>query len=131
MTLTRDHGLIHLNSPHSVMQTMNALEAVVRSRGLNVAARIDHSRDAASVGLKMRPTQLLIFGNPQAGTPLMLASPLVAIDLPLKALAWEDADGRVWLSYNSPHYLQVRHDLPDDLLGNIAGIGALCAEAVR
>jgi uncharacterized protein (DUF302 family) len=79
----------------------------------------------------MRATELLIFGNPKAGTPLMIASPTVAIDLPLKALAWDDADGTVWLSYNSSGYLAERHSIPSDLLQNIAGIGALCEEAVR
>jgi uncharacterized protein (DUF302 family) len=79
----------------------------------------------------MRPTKLLIFGNPKAGTPLMIASPSVAIDLPLKALVWEDGEGKVWLSYNSPDYLKERHRIPDELLQNIAGIGVICSEAVR
>jgi uncharacterized protein (DUF302 family) len=96
-----------------------------------ILARIDHSGDAAKAGLSMRPTQLLIFGNAKAGTPLMAASPTVAIDLPLKALAWQDADDKVWLSYNSPNYLKQRHALPDNLMQNIDGIGPICAEAVR
>jgi uncharacterized protein (DUF302 family) len=84
---------------------------------------------AAKAGLTMPPAQLLIFGNPQSGTPLMLASPTAAIDLPLKALAWQDEQGRVWLSYNSPIYIQQRHQLPHELLKNIAGIKSICEEA--
>jgi uncharacterized protein (DUF302 family) len=91
-------------------------------------ARIDHSEDAAKVGLKMAPTELLI-GNPKAGTPVMIASPTTALDLPLKALVWQDADGKVWLSYNSPEYLRQRHNIPDDLLKNISGIP--CARALK
>jgi uncharacterized protein (DUF302 family) len=96
-----------------------------------VFARIDHSGEAEKVGLKMRPTQLLIFGSPKAGTPVMIAAPSVAIDLPLKALAWEDAQGQVWLSYNSPDYLKQRHAIPDELVKNIAGVGALLEKAVE
>jgi uncharacterized protein (DUF302 family) len=124
-------GLVHVESPCTVTETLTRLERLVRSKGLSVLARINHSGDAARVGLEMRATELLIFGNPKAGTPLMIASPTVAIDLPLKALAWEDADGKVWLSYNSSGYLAERHSLPSDLLQNIAGIRALCEEAVR
>jgi uncharacterized protein (DUF302 family) len=126
-----NQGLVHLESPCTVTETLTRLERLVRSKGLTVLARIDHSGDAARVGLEMRATELLIFGNPKAGTPLMIASPTVAIDLPLKALAWEDADGKVWLSYNSSGYLAERHSIPSDLLQNIAGIRALCEEAVR
>jgi uncharacterized protein (DUF302 family) len=131
MKLELDRGLVHLNSPHSVLDTMNALEAAVRCRGLGVTARIDHRAAAADAGLTMRPTELLIFGNPKAGTPLMLASPLVAIDLPLKALSWQDAEGRVWLSFNSPQYIQERYGIPDVLVANISGIASICEEAVR
>jgi len=92
---------------------------------------VDHSGEAEKVGLKMRPTQLIVFGSPKAGTPLMVASPTLAIDLPLKALAWEDADGQVWLSYNSPEYLKQRHNVPDELVKNIAGVGALLEKAVE
>jgi uncharacterized protein (DUF302 family) len=113
------------------METLARLETIVQAKGLAILARIDHSGDAAKAGLSMRPTQLLIFGNAKSGTPLMVASPTVAIDLPLKALIWQDADNQVWLSYNSPAYLKQRHDLPDNLLQNIAGIGLICAEAVR
>jgi uncharacterized protein (DUF302 family) len=96
-----------------------------------VFARIDFSGDAVKAGLSMPPTQMLIFGNPKAGTPLMLAAPSVAIDLPLKALAWQDGGGQVWLSYNAPEYLKKRHGLPEALLPNIAGIKALVEQAAR
>jgi uncharacterized protein (DUF302 family) len=127
----QDNGLIHLSSPHSVLETFARLETIVQSKGLTIQARIDHSGDAAKVGLTMRPTKLLIFGNPKSGTPLMISAPSVAIDLPLKALAWEDEEGGVWLTYNSPSYLKERHAIPDTLLQNIAGIGLICAEAAR
>lgn len=126
-----DNGMIHLSSPHSVVETLARLESILKAKGLPILARIDHSGDAAKAGLSMRPTELLIFGNAKAGTPLMVASPTIAIDLPLKALAWQDSEDKVWLSYNSPDYLKQRHDLPDNLLQNIAGIGPICAEAVR
>jgi len=90
-----------------------------------------HAAGAASAGLSLRPTEVVIFGNPKAGTPIMLASPSAGIDLPLKVLVWRDKDGKVWLSYNSPVYLKQRHDIPDNLLPNIAGIEAICAQAVR
>jgi uncharacterized protein (DUF302 family) len=126
-----DNGMIHLSSPRSVPETLARLETVVQSKGIAVLARIDHSGDAAKAGLEMHPTKLLIFGNAKAGTPLMIASSTVAIDLPLKALVWEDGDGKVWLSYNSPNYLKQRHAIPDNLMQNIAGIGPICEEAVR
>ena len=102
-------GLIVLRSSYSVDETMNRLEESVKQRGLNVFARIDHAAGAASIGKKLRPTQLLIFGNPQGGTPFMECAQTVGIDLPLKALAWEDAHGQVWLGYNDPSYLARRH----------------------
>jgi uncharacterized protein (DUF302 family) len=126
-----DNGMVHLESLRSVSETLARLETVVRAKGLSILARIDHSGDAAKAGLTMRPTQLLIFGNAKAGTPLMVASPSVAIDLPLKALVWQDADEKVWLSYNSPNYLKQRHHLSDSLMPNIAGIGLICEEAAR
>jgi uncharacterized protein (DUF302 family) len=92
---------------------------------------VDHGGEAERVGLKMRPTQLIIFGSPKAGTPVMVAAPTTAIDLPLKALVWEDVEGKVWLSYNSPDYLQQRHGIPEELVKNIAGAGAVLAEAVK
>jgi len=126
-----DNGIIHLSSPHSVSETLSRLETIVQAKGLTILAKIDHSGDAAKAGLTMQPMQLLIFGNAKSGTPLMIASPSVAIDLPLKALVWQDGETKVWLSYNSPNYLKQRHAIPDSLLQNIAGIGPICAEAVR
>ena len=126
-----DNGLTTVPSRHSVQETINRLESIVKARGLRVFARIDFAADAQQAGLAMPPTQLLIFGNPKAGTPLMLASPSVAIDLPLKALAWEDAAGKVWISYNKPEYLKERHGLPDNLVQNIAGAKALVEKAAE
>lgn len=126
-----ENGIVNLSSPHTVLETLARLEAVVQSKGISILAMIDHSGDAAKAGLQMEPTKLLIFGNAKAGTPLMIASPSVALDLPLKALVWQDKDDKVWLSYNSPNYLKQRHDLPENLLPNIAGIEAICAQAVR
>ena len=131
MAILSNYGLIHLSSPRSVPETLARLETIVQAKGLAILARIDHSGDAAKVGLEMHPTKLLIFGNAKSGTPLMIASPTVAIDLPLKALAWEDSEGKVWLSYNSPDYLKERHAIPENLVQNIAGIGPICSEAVR
>jgi uncharacterized protein (DUF302 family) len=131
VTKLPDNGMIHLSSPHTVTETLARLETIVQTKGLTILARIDHSGDAAKAGLTMQPTKLLIFGNAKSGTPLMIASPSVAIDLPLKALVWQDDDGMVWLSYNSPDYLKARHAIPENLLQNIAGIGPICAEAVR
>lgn len=126
-----DRGMINVPSPYSVPETLARLETIVREKSLTVFARVDHSGEAEKAGLKMRPTQLLIFGSPKSGTPLMVAAPSLAIDLPLKALAWEDEHGKVWLSYNAPEYLQQRHGLPEDLLKNIAGAGALIQKAVE
>jgi uncharacterized protein (DUF302 family) len=123
-------GFISKLSPHSVPETIQRLSALLKSKGVAIFALIDHSGEAEKAGLKMRPTQLLIFGNPKGGTPLMLAAPSTAIDLPLKALVWEDADGKVWLSYNSPDYLQQRHRFPADLEKNIAAIEPLLTQAV-
>ena len=126
-----DNGIVHLRSPYSVPETLKRLESVLLARNLAVFAWIDHSGEAEKAGLTMQPTQLIIFGSPKAGTPLMAASPTLAIDLPLKALAWEDADGKVWLSYNSPDYLKQRHQIPDELVKNIAGVGAVLEKAVE
>ncbi len=131
MTQLPDNGMIHLSSPRTVMETLARLETIVQAKGLTILARIDHSGDAAKTGLEMHPTKLLIFGNAKSGTPLMIATPSVAIDLPLKALVWQDDEGKVWLSYNSPTYLKERHGIPENLLQNIAGIGPICSEAVR
>src|SRR5713226_8851511 len=117
-----DNGIVSKPSRYSVPQTLDRLESVVRAKGLTVFARIDHSGEAEKVGLKMRPTQLLIFGNPKTGTALMNSSPSIAIDLPLKALAWEDQSRDVWLSYNIPDYLKQRHDVKDEFVKNIAAV---------
>lgn len=124
-----ENGLIRLASQHSVDETVERLQNLLHEKNINVFALVDHSGEAAKVGLQMRPTKLLIFGNPKGGTPLMQAAPSVAIDLPLKALVWQDADGKVWLTYNDPVYLQRRHNVPADLLPNIAGVSALLEKA--
>lgn len=126
-----DNGIVHLSSPYSVPETLAKLESVLRAHGLSIFALVDHSGEAEKVGLKMRPTQLIIFGSPKGGTPMMVAAPTLAIDLPLKALVWEDADGKVWLSYNSADYLMRRHQVPDHLLGNIAGVAGLLQKAIE
>ena len=131
MTPAAENRMIHLTSPYSVPETLRRLESLLQARGLAIFARVDHSGEAEKAGLKMRPTQLLIFGSPKQGTPLMVASPTLAIDLPLKALAWEDASGKVWLSYNTPEYLKQRHNIPDELLKNISGVGALLQKALE
>lgn len=131
MSTNTQNGLVHLSSRHSVEETMQRLEALLSERGITIFARIDHSGEAAKVGLSMRPTKLLIFGSPKGGTPLMQAAPSLAIDLPLKALFWQDADRKVWLSYNDPSYLQQRHNFPAELLPNIAGVSTLFGKAVE
>ena len=118
-------------SQHSFEDTFQRVESSVASRGLMVFARIDFSGDAQKAGLKMNPTRLLIFGNPKAGTPLMIAAPTVAIDLPLKVLVSTDKNGKVWVSYNSPEYLSDRHNIPDDLLKNISGVVAIAQSIVQ
>ena len=110
---TAAEGLIALKSPHSAQDTMDRFEEIAESKGLTVFARIDHSAGAAKIGKTLRPTEVLIFGNPQGGTPFMECAQTVGIDLPLKVLVWEDATGQVWLGYNDPAYLAVRHEVPD------------------
>jgi uncharacterized protein (DUF302 family) len=124
-------GIIDTPSNHSVDQTVEKLKGILRAKGVTLFALIDHSGEAEKVGMKMRPTKLLIFGSPKAGTPLMLATPSIAIDLPLKILVWEDGNGKVWVSYNSPEYLKERHGLAQDLLANIALVGTLAAQAAE
>jgi uncharacterized protein (DUF302 family) len=106
-------GLVSLKSPHSAQDTMDRLESIVGDKGLNVFARIDHAAGAEKVGQALRPTQLLIFGNPKGGTPFMQCAQSVGIDLPLKALVWEDDAGQVWLGYNDPTYIAERHGAGD------------------
>jgi uncharacterized protein (DUF302 family) len=129
MTPHKGRGLVDLPSKHSVDQTVEKLKGILQSKGVTLFAMIDHSGEAAKAGLKMRPTKLLIFGNPKSGTPVMLAAPSSAIDLPLKILIWEDAQGKVWVAYNSPAYLQERHDFPPELVQNIAVVEALAKAA--
>ena len=124
-------GLIDIPSNHSVDETVTKLEGILQAKGITLFALVDHSGEAAKAGMKMRPTKLLIFGNPRAGTPVMLAAPSSAIDLPLKILVWEDDQEKVWITYNSPTYLQTRHNLPADLLQNIAVIEPLAKTAAQ
>ena len=122
-------GLVQLESQQSFAETLTHLESVIQSKGLTIFARIHFSDDAAKAGLTMNPASMIIFGNPKAGTPLMIASPTLAIDFPLKILVSQDSNGKVWVSYNSVEYLRDRHRVPSDLLKNIAGITPI-AEAV-
>jgi uncharacterized protein (DUF302 family) len=131
MTPCRDTGLIDAPCSHSVDETVAKLKGILQAKGITLFALVDHSGEAAKAGMKMRPTKLLIFGNPKAGTPLMLAAPSSAIDLPLKILIWEDAQGKVWVTYNSPAYLQERHSLPPGLLRNVAVVEALAKTAAE
>ncbi len=128
-TETAVAGLRILPTHHSVADTLSRLESIAKARGLTVFARIDFSGDATRSGLTMRPAGLVLFGSPKSGTPLMVATPTVAIDLPLKVLAWEDTEGHTWVAYNEPDYLQSRHHFPPDLQNNIAAVGALAAAA--
>jgi len=125
------NGLVQIASPRSVPETLQRLEEILRSKGMTIFARMDHSGEAAKVGLEMHPTQVLLFGSPKGGTPVMVAAPSVAIDLPLKALVAEDDQGKVWVTYNSPEYLQQRHGIPEELVKNLAGAGALLQKAVE
>lgn len=131
MASPTDRGLIDKASHHSVDETVERLKNILQSKGVILFALIDHSGEAEKVGMKMRPTKLLIFGSPKAGTPLMLAAPTVAIDLPLKILIWEDAKGKVWATYNSPEFLRERHGLPSDLMQNVSVIEALASQAAE
>jgi uncharacterized protein (DUF302 family) len=131
MALIADNGIINTASHHSVDETVKKLQGILQAKGVTLFALVDHSGEAAKVGLKMPPTKLLIFGSPKAGTPLMLAAPSSAIDLPLKILVWEDSRGKVWVSYNRPDYLQKRHGLPQELLANIAVVEPLAAGAAE
>lgn len=123
-------GIISKPSKYSVSETLHRLETILTEKGIKIFARVDHSGEAEKAGLKMPPTQLLIFGNPKGGTPVMLAAPTSAIDLPLKALAWQDAAGQVWLSYNDPVYIQRRYSLSADVMKPLAGIGAVIEQAL-
>jgi uncharacterized protein (DUF302 family) len=126
-----NNGIVTIPSGQSVDLTVKKLEEILQAKGVKLFALIDHSGEAEKAGMKMHPTKLLIFGNPKAGTPLMIAAPSLAIDLPLKILIWEGADGTVWVSYNAPEYLQARHGLPTDLVQNIAGVETLARKAAE
>ena len=125
------NGIVRISSQHSVAETVAKLEGILRAKNVKLFAIIDHSGEADKAGFKMPNTKLLIFGNPKAGTPLMLAAPSAALDLPLKILIAEDGAGRVSVSYSSPAYLRERHNLPEDLLPNIGVIAALAGEAAK
>jgi uncharacterized protein (DUF302 family) len=131
MGMPSQNGLIQVASRYSVDETVQKLQAAFVGKGMQVFAIIDHSGEAAKVGLKMPSTKVLIFGSPKGGTPLMVAAPSLAIDLPLKALVAEDAAGKVSVTYNSPEYLQERHGVPADLIKNLAGAGALIQKTVE
>jgi uncharacterized protein (DUF302 family) len=125
------NGLLRVASPYAVEETLKRLQSVLAERGVQVFALIDHSGEAQKVGMMMRPTKVLIFGNPKGGTPLMVAAPTLAIDLPLRALIAEDENGETSVFYNRPEYLRDRHGVPEDLVKNIAVVGALVAQAVE
>jgi len=125
------NGIVNVPTNHSVGETVEKVKSILQSKGITLFVLIDHSGEAEKVGLKMPPTKLLIFGSPKGGTPLMLAAPSIAIDLPLKILVWQDGQGKVWLSYNSPEYLKERHGLPAELLPNIAVVETLAAKAAK
>ena len=118
-------------SPFSVEETLKRLQEVIHSRNLTLFAHIDHSGEARRVGLTMQEAHVLIFGNPKGGTPLMIASPLLALDLPLKVLVWQGEDDRVWVSSTSAAYLRVRYSIPQELIGNIAGVDALIEQTLQ
>jgi uncharacterized protein (DUF302 family) len=129
--MSNQKGLVQLASRYSVDETIKRLQGAFVAKGLLVFAVVDHSGEAEKVGLKMRPTKVLIFGSPKAGTPLMVAAPSLAIDLPLKALVAEDTAGKVSVTYNDPEYLMERHEVPEELIKNLAGAGTLIAKAVE
>jgi uncharacterized protein (DUF302 family) len=131
MALNAKSGIVDVASKHTVVETVEKLKGILQAKGVTLFALVDHSGEAEKVGLQMRETKLVIFGTPKAGTPLMVAAPSVAIDLPLKILIWEDAQGKTWVSYNSPAYLQERHGLPQELMQNISVVGALAAKAAE
>jgi uncharacterized protein (DUF302 family) len=129
MSASADNGMVRIASKHSVDEVVEKLRGILQAKSVTLFAVVDHSGEAAKAGLPMPPTKLVIFGTPKAGTPLMLASPSCAIDLPLKILVAEDANGGTFVSYNSPAYLRDRHHLPQDLLANIAVVEALATAA--
>ena len=131
MNQSEAQGLVETTTPHSVDETVQRIVALLEEKGVTLFALVDHSGEAAKVGLTMRPTKLLIFGNPKAGTPVMIAAPSSALDLPLKLLVAEGADGKVRITYNSPRYLQERHGIPAELLQNVALVAALAGSTSK
>lgn len=131
MASTTNNGIVNKPSRYSVEQTVEKLKGILQAKGVTLFALVDHSGEAEKVGMKMQPTKLLIFGSPKAGTPVMQAAPSIAIDLPLKILVWADGEGKVWVSYNSPVYLQRRHGVPREFLGNIAAVEGLADQATK
>ena len=129
--MTKENGLVQIASRYSVEETVRRLEAGFVEKGMKIFALIDHSGEAGKAGLKMKPTKVVIFGSPKGGTPLMVAAPSLAIDLPLKALVAEDEKGNVSVTYNTPEYLQARHGFPAELIKNLAGAAAVIAKAVE
>lgn len=129
--IAQTSGVVTIKSNHSVVASIDRLDSLARSKGMTVFSRIDFAADAKKAGMEMRPEQLLIFGNPEAGTPIMEVAPVAGIDLPLKVLAWQDGEGEVWFSYNTPEYIRARHKLPDELVKNIIGIKALVEKAAE
>jgi len=123
-------GVASIQSPHSVSDTLSRLKAFIASKGVTLFAHVDHTAGARQVGLQMQEAHVLIFGNPKGGTPLMVARPLVALDLPLKVLIWEDADKKAWVSYDTPEFLAQRHGIPSDLVKNIAVVEPLVKAAL-
>jgi uncharacterized protein (DUF302 family) len=126
-----ENGVVRIDSHHSVAHTAERIEALLKERGIQIFAQIDFTADASKAGLTMRPELLLIFGNPQSGTPLMQSQPAVGLDLPLKALVWEDADGHVTIAYNEPQYVLQRHGLPASFTANISGVIPLLQRAAQ
>lgn len=125
------HGIIDVASRHAVDETVGRLRGILAAKEVTLFVVVDHSGEAAKVGIPMRPTKLLIFGSPKAGTPVMMAAPSIAIDLPLKILVWEDAGGKTWISYNAPEYLRARHNVPEELMPSLAVVEALAVKAAE
>ncbi len=124
-------GIVDIPSHHTVDETVEKIRGILAAKGVTLFALVDHSGEAEKAGMKMRPTKLLIFGSPKAGTPVMLAAPSIAIDLPLKILVWEDESGKAWISYNSADYLRSRHNVPDKLMQNLAAAEAIATMAAK
>jgi uncharacterized protein (DUF302 family) len=120
--MNQSEGVVSRRGSFSVVETLDRLEKALQAKGVQVFARVDHSGEAHRAGLHMNPCQLLIFGNPKGGTPVMVAAPTAAIDLPLKALAWQDDAGQVWLSWNDPEYIRRRFEVPKELMRPLAGV---------